>query len=637
VLHFGNIANNAYLNAKFLRAIGVDAQVMSSDYDHIMATPEWEEVEITRPYGDEQSPEFSLMDLKGYRRPEWFFRGRINECAQQIEWQGMRSLLTPAPIEAAREVGSARQQELQAELIAEHLEYVAGKIRTQIDDLEHLVTDIPRNSEAQLEEIAARVRAEMASLAANLANQIVATADQLKAISAQVDAVATQIEWLRARLLRSWASALREAAIEVARRLPGMRRVYRAVRYGEPLLGSRQPSVPAHPSSEKQISWCTEVMPLSACTGGEHASGAESLPGAQPAQDAGPVSGAAPPDEEEPEIARAINDFKTLFPDRPDLLTRADLVPFVAAVVYYRKAFEHFDVVQCYGTHPLWGYLAGNRPYVGFEHGTLRDLTRANNTVSRLAALGYRKADHTFITNGDCLAYAKALGIADYSAMIHPVDIELHRRGLREPRAATKSRFQADVLLFCPLRHDWRIKGTDVHLRALPLIRESVPGRVVLLLVDWGLETAAGRALLAELNCQDLVVWVPPLSRIPMARLMQAADVVLDQIALPHFGATAPQALAAETPVISSYRPESTEWLVGEPAPILPAFSPEEVRKAVLTALDPEWRDVFQKRARHWVDTYHHPDRLVKEHLRVYRRILGRSHGFGHRAVAPAV
>ncbi len=46
VLHVGNIADNAYINAKFLRSVGVDAHVLCCDYYHIMATPEWEDVEL---------------------------------------------------------------------------------------------------------------------------------------------------------------------------------------------------------------------------------------------------------------------------------------------------------------------------------------------------------------------------------------------------------------------------------------------------------------------------------------------------------------------------------------------------------------------------------------------------------------
>ena len=59
-----------------------------------------------------------------------------------------------------------------------------------------------------------------------------------------------------------------------------------------------------------------------------------------------------------------------------------------------------------------------------------------------------------------------------------------------------------------------------------------------------------------------------------------------------------------------------------EPAPILAAFSPEDVASAVVTALDPLWRAEFGSRARAWVDTQHHNDRMVRDHLAVYRRLL---------------
>ena len=76
-------------------------------------------------------------------------------------------------------------------------------------------------------------------------------------------------------------------------------------------------------------------------------------------------------------------------------------------------------------------------------------------------------------------------------------------------------------------------------------------------------------------------------------------------MALPHFGATAPQAVAAGRPVISSYVPESTAWMIPEPAPISPAFSPEDVADAVVQALDRDWRADYDKRARQWIDRYH--------------------------------
>jgi glycosyltransferase involved in cell wall biosynthesis len=321
---------------------------------------------------------------------------------------------------------------------------------------------------------------------------------------------------------------------------------------------------------------------------------------------------------------QAVADFAAAFPERPDKLTEDDVRPYLPTADSLRGAFEQYDIIQYYSTHPLYGYLAGDKPYVALEHGTLRSFTMDDNPLHRLTALGYRKADHVFITNGDCLDYARRLGVTKFSPMIHPIDVDAHRREHGMGRDEMKRRLNADVLFFCPLRHDWAIKGTDIHIRALPMVRARVSGRVVLVLIRWGSEVAASRTLIAENRCGDCVVWTPPLSRITLFKLMQAADVVLDQIALPHFGATAPQALAAGTPVISSYEPESTSWIVDEPAPILPAFTAEDVAEAVMVALDPKWRAEFNDRARHWVDAQHHQDRVIAEHLRVYQDILER-------------
>ena len=43
VLHIGNIANNAYLNARILNEAGIPSDVLVYDYYHVMACPEWEE------------------------------------------------------------------------------------------------------------------------------------------------------------------------------------------------------------------------------------------------------------------------------------------------------------------------------------------------------------------------------------------------------------------------------------------------------------------------------------------------------------------------------------------------------------------------------------------------------------------
>ena len=47
VLHIGNIANNAYNNAKLLNKVGLECDVICYGYYHIMGCPEWEDADFT--------------------------------------------------------------------------------------------------------------------------------------------------------------------------------------------------------------------------------------------------------------------------------------------------------------------------------------------------------------------------------------------------------------------------------------------------------------------------------------------------------------------------------------------------------------------------------------------------------------
>lgn len=73
ILHVGNVAMNAYNNAKFLRRRGIEADVLVCDYTHIMGQPEWEDA-----FFDEQMIDgpwnscWEKINLHGFQRPEWF-------------------------------------------------------------------------------------------------------------------------------------------------------------------------------------------------------------------------------------------------------------------------------------------------------------------------------------------------------------------------------------------------------------------------------------------------------------------------------------------------------------------------------------------------------------------------------------
>ncbi len=84
VLHIGNIANNAYNNAKLLNEVGLDCDVICYDYYHIMGCPEWEDADISKNHGDQFKPDWVAAGIKDFRRPRWFAQGPAQNCIEYL-------------------------------------------------------------------------------------------------------------------------------------------------------------------------------------------------------------------------------------------------------------------------------------------------------------------------------------------------------------------------------------------------------------------------------------------------------------------------------------------------------------------------------------------------------------------------
>ena len=84
VLHIGNIANNAYLNAKLLLKHGVESDVICADYYHIMGTPEWEDAAFDFEGIDHFNPDWANLNLHGFHRPNWFHSGSLGKILAEL-------------------------------------------------------------------------------------------------------------------------------------------------------------------------------------------------------------------------------------------------------------------------------------------------------------------------------------------------------------------------------------------------------------------------------------------------------------------------------------------------------------------------------------------------------------------------
>ena len=84
ILHIGNVANNAYQNAKLLNSLGADCDVICHNYYHIMGCPEWEDADFSATALDDARPDWATVDLNGFRRPKWFAQGPTMFCLDYL-------------------------------------------------------------------------------------------------------------------------------------------------------------------------------------------------------------------------------------------------------------------------------------------------------------------------------------------------------------------------------------------------------------------------------------------------------------------------------------------------------------------------------------------------------------------------
>jgi glycosyltransferase involved in cell wall biosynthesis len=478
VLHLGNIANNAYLNAKLLRAAGIEADVVCCDYYHIMGSPEWEDADLSGDYGSDDFPDWNRVNLRGFRRPEWFVQGPSMLC-------------------------------------------LAYLIATQ---------------QARTRRAAALLRL---------------------------------LDLSRRPLLRRTVEPL----LTLRRRARTLRR----------------PSVGANGAA------------LNAVTA----------------------------------RARALSEaFALAFPERRDRPSADDLHPLVSVYAPFQAILDRYDIIHAYATQGLLPLVA-NRPYVVYEHGTIRGLPFQPTALWQLCALSYRQAEHVFITNADAIHAAGKLGVERITFVPHPInedhlDEDQEARSLRQRLRAD---LDSDFVVFHPARQDWTDqrdpvweKGNDTFIRGFARFVCDVNPRAAAVMVEWGRSVDRSRRLLADLGVAARVRWIRPQPNRSMVRWMHAADVVADQFLVGAFGGITPKALACRRPVMLKLDEPTHRWCFPELPPVLNAADERTVFEQLNRIYrHPDVAGEFGSQGQSWYRRHHSNDvvreRLVSTYASVVERL----------------
>ena len=533
-LHIGNIANNAFYNAKILNQSGFDCDVMCADYYHIMGCPEWEEADFIGPIADQFRPDWTAVDLQGYERPRWFAQGPQQLCIEYLI----------AKRTGNKRVATDRWQELG----------IANKTFGGLDD-------------------ATMRRAERR---ARWRHRVSIVKGYVTAARERPDALELTSSLLRraAASYGVWGQLARAILLPICLAGVGVVRLI-AVRSRNRQVSALRPGV-----------WPDEVTPW-------------------------------------------LRAFREQFSDRSDQLLDDDLLPYVLAAPRWKPLFAHYDCIVVYATDGITPLLAGV-PYYCLEHGTLREIPYRDTGEGRRTALAYRMAEHTFVTNFDCLDSARRLAPGKFTLINHPFDEDqgLAVTGWEAQRAELQRELDSDTVFFFPTRHDW-VSGTgyadksnDVFIRALAALRQQ-GHRVGMVCCGWGANIEQSKALIAELGCARHVKWISPLPTVQFERMCHAAHCVVDQFKLGSFGGVMFKAMAVGAPMLTYLDEAQLKRQFPEIPPVINCRTTDEIVATMKTLLEsPDELERYGAAARAWMRRHHGKAQTVRLQAEQFRRLL---------------
>lgn len=534
MLHIGNIANNAYNNAKLLNKAGLDCDVICYDYYHIMGCPEWEDADFDEgEINDQFSPNWGLVNLNGFKRPRWFVQGLQKLC---IDY-----LITKIS------GGKVRQDMYWRLLSYENKTVKGGKSVIKYKELSLLT----------MYKIVDFLRRLMS---------VVYSENTLDKIKENIQPLNKKFFGITKILKIFQRNPIKITTILISRVLT------------LPLL---IPTIVLN--IPKYLEYRIRVKLL-------------------------------------------IKSFKSVFPDRSDILSSGDLATYQLNICYWEELFQYYDIVQAYSTDPILPLLAG-KPYFAFEHGTLRSIPFQQDREGRITAISYNFAEHVFVTNADCLANARKLAGDRITFINHPYDEDhgLGREGGQELRQELLRTLDSDFLFFFPTRHDWvpgtgyADKGNDIFLRSFVRLR-SDGYRVGMVCCQWGSNVRQSKDLLIENNCSDYVCWIEPMGTVRFERMARACDIVVDQFKLGAFGGVLFKSMAMGSPICTYLDEVQMCVQYADVPPVVNCKTEEEIITRMRKIIeDPSVLEDMSEASRKWIKKYYSSAETVNAQLSRYK------------------
>lgn len=587
VLHIGNIANNAYNNARIQRKLGIQADVLCYNYYHIMGCPEWEDGALQEGSSalgqDHFRPDWWATSLKGWKRPRWFVQG---PSALSIEYLRARN---------ARWRTTAYLKWLELEL-------AALQDARSGENAGFPAKDVPGRLSFLLRPVSL-YRIWLGTFVANGVLGRDCKAGRFKA-------------WLDRISAAAWLVIARrgpEADVEARAALSTLREDVRRLR----ARGIQEASSSLARSLVHRFLALLALMEQATLT---------RIPVSKPGCVARSMS--------EP-VTRA-KEIETLLDEirkDPAELDGQSLRYREEYVTQHPKPFEavlpHYDIIQGYAIDGLIPMINGVKNFCCYEHGTLREIPFENNLTGLICRFSFQRAPAVFVTNSDVLPSVERLGLKKDRVVYLPHAFDNHKlRAFRDAHPELSLPAGGPVIFFSPSRHHWKrgnsswLKGNDVIIRAAAEVaRETKNFKLVF--VEWGQEVADSKDLIRDLGLSELVEWIPTMSKRELWQRYCVSHAVLDQFVVPALGGVGFETMALGVRLISAIDKQQTALFFGQEPPLLAAGNVAEcaarMREVIQDPLDTQGRG---QAASQWMSTFHSAERIVALQCKAYSNLL---------------
>lgn len=248
-------------------------------------------------------------------------------------------------------------------------------------------------------------------------------------------------------------------------------------------------------------------------------------------------------------------------------------------------------------------YLAsrlGKKPLIGHAHGSDLRTSLNHQLWGRIVRHNLKHCDKILVSTPDILGIARRYREnAEY--LPNPVDTDLFY-----PRPKAQKSEKKRILIASD--SNWKVKGTDIAIKALSRIKEDVEVSIICYGIDLDKTLSLAKSLGLNLSV---------LPKAPHEKLNEYywnADVVIDRFQLGSLGVVSLEAIACGRPVVTYVSSEFHEYH---------EFPLKDMRTeaAVASAVEKASNDLWKKQYNYLMKN-HSPEILVEKMLKIYNSIV---------------